>query len=569
MNKNVVLKKYTLVLVFVVATIFNVFVSFAKNNVSNINMVVSINEDGSANITQEWIGSFDTGTENFIPLTNMDYNVSNFTVSLDGKQFTTVSYWDVDDSFSEKSYKCGINETYDGIELCFGISEYGYNKYLLSYDIDKLVYSYNDLDGFNFKFINDNMSTFPTNIRIVLRLSNNLPLNDDNANIWGFGFDGNINFYNGNVLALSESPLNGSQSVIIMMNFEKGVLNPIYKRRGSFEATKNRAFEGSDYGNDIFSRIDNALDRSVTYFIYGVFSLVILIIISSFISSVKNRHSIKKFYKDVNYFRDVPNGGDIAMSFSLSKDFNAYKMEDGNIVTALILKMINEGVLEPYKDTKVGLFGIEKKMQNLIIKKEPANPYCKKLYDIISICAGEDNILDQNELEKMGKSYNTSQKIVDFVDNIYRDGHNNLNKINSYKKLLSKYLKDLTDTGQEQLAEVFGLRKYLDEFTLISEREDIEVSIWDDYLVYGALFGIADKVLNQYKKAYPDRIDDIQKYDNNIYLSYYYNRLVFYRASQLIRAREMQRMRTSGSGGSVSFGGGGGFSGGGSGGGSR
>lgn len=569
MNLFKLFKKYILCIVLIILIISNFTIVFSKNNVSDINMVVSINDDGSANITQEWVGKFDEGTENYIPLSNMDYNISNFSVSLNGKKFESLPYWNIDANFSEKSYKCGINNTSDGIELCFGISNYGTNKYLLSYDIDKLVYSYDDLDGFNFKFVNDNMSTFPTNVHIVLRLSNNKPISDENANIWGFGFNGNINFYNGNVLAVSESPLNGSQSVIIMINFEKGLLNPIYKRSGSFEATKNRAFEGSDYGNDKFSRIDNALDRFVTYFIYGVFSLVILIIISSFISSVKNRHSIKKFYKEVNYFRDVPNGGDIAMSFSLSKDFNAYKMEDGNIVTALILKMINEGVLEPSKDTKVGLFGIEKKIQNLIIKKEPTNPYCKNLYDIISICAGEDNILDQNELEKMGKSYNTSQKVVDFVDNIYRDGHNNLNKINSYKKLLSKHLKDLTDTGQEQLAEVFGLRKYLDEFTLISEREDIEVSIWDDYLVYGALFGIADKVLNQYKKAYPDRIDDIQKYDNNIYLSYYYNRLVFYRASQLIRAREMQRMRTSGSGGSVSFGGGGGFSGGGSGGGSR
>lgn len=569
MNYYRLLKKYLLILVLPILILFNIFVSFSQNNVSEINMLVSINDDGSANITQEWVGTFNDGTENFIPLTDMDYNVSNFIVSMDGKGFVTEANWDIEASFNEKSYKCGINEIDDGIELCFGISEYGSNKYVISYDIDKLVYSYEDLDGFNFKFINDNMSTFPTNINIVLRLTNNKQLTDSNARIWAFGYDGNIEFNDGYVHAYSRSELNYNNYAVIMMSFDKGVLNPNYKRSGSFDETKNRAFEGSDYGEEIYGKIDSILERIANFFIYGVFGLVIIIIISNMISSTKNKISIKRFYKEVNYFRDVPNAGDIAMSFSLSKDFHAYKMEDGNIITALILKMINDGVLEPSTDTTVGLFGIEKKMQNLIIKKEPTNIYCKKLFDIIKVCAGGDNTLDQKELERIGKSYDTSQKIVSFVDSIYTDGRSNLNKIKSYKKVLSKYLNDLTDIGKEQLAEVFGLRKYLDEFTLISEREDIEVSIWDDYLVYGALFGIAEKVLSQYKKAYPGNIDQIRKYDNNVTLSNYYNTLVFYRASQLIRAREMQRMRTMGSGGSASFGGGGGFSGGGSGGGSR
>ena len=569
MNLNLLSKKIIYFLILPILILLNIHFAFANNNVSNINMVVSINDDGSANITQEWVGTFYEGTENYIPLYNLDYKISNFKVSLNDKPFTFVSDWDVNDSFDEKRYKCGINPVNNGVELCFGISERAENTYLISYDIDRLVYAYDDLDGFNFKFVNDNMTTYPTDVNIVIRSASNKMLNDENTNIWGFGFHGNINFYNGNVLAVSESSLTDSQSVIIMMSFNKGMFNPVYSRQGSFETTKQRAFEGSDYGDDFFSRVDSTLDKIVSFFIYGVFGLVILMIITSMVSSMKNKHSIKSFYKDVDYFRDVPNGGDIAMSYSLSKDFKAYKMEDGNIITALILKMINEGVLEPSTDTKVGLFGIEKKMQNLIIKKEPTDLYCKELFDIISICAGDDNILDQNELEKMGKSYATSQKVVDFVDSVYKDGRSNLNKIRGYNKILSKYLRDLSDVGKEKLAEVFGLRKYLDEFTLIAEREDIEVSIWDDYLVYGALFGIAEKVLSQYKKAYPDRITEIQKYNDNIALSYYYNRLVFYRASQLLREREIQRMRTMGSGGSVSFGGGGGFSGGGSGGGSR
>ena len=36
-----------------------------------------------------------------------------------------MDYWDIGASFGEKSYKCGYNRIDGGVELCFGISEYG------------------------------------------------------------------------------------------------------------------------------------------------------------------------------------------------------------------------------------------------------------------------------------------------------------------------------------------------------------------------------------------------------------------------------------------------------------
>ena len=42
-------------------------------------------------------------------------------------EYTSVDEWNIDASFAEKSRKCGINKTDEGVELCFGISEYGQN----------------------------------------------------------------------------------------------------------------------------------------------------------------------------------------------------------------------------------------------------------------------------------------------------------------------------------------------------------------------------------------------------------------------------------------------------------
>ncbi len=53
------------------------------------------------------------------------------------------------------------------------------------------------------------------------------------------------------------------------------------------------------------------------------------------------------------------------------------------------------------------------------------------------------------------------------------------------------------------------LKKYLKEFTLIKEREPIEVSLWNEYLMYAQIFGMADEVANQFKKLYPEVITDM------------------------------------------------------------
>ena len=119
-------------------------------------------------------------------------------------------------------------------------------------------------------------------------------------------------------------------------------------------------------------------------------------------------------------------------------------------------------------------------------------------------------------------------------------------------------IKNLSDKGREELAEVIGLKKYLDEFTLISEREITETIIWKEYMVYATLFGISDKVLEQFKKVYPEKIPELETYNKNVIIAHSY-----------YHSMHRSAKRTSGGGGRASFGGGGGFSGGGRGGGSR
>ncbi len=528
---------------------------YAKNNVSEIDITAVIRQDGSAYVTQTWSGHFEEGTENYIPIATDGIEISDLSVSDEYGGYTYEDSWDINADFDDKSRKCGINETNDGVELCFGISNYGENTYKIEYVVTDFIKAYLDFDGTNFMFVNPQMSTFPTNANIQIMLENQA-LDESNSRIWAFGFDGSIEFSDGSVLASTASPLDGDNSMIVMLQLNKGLIAPDKEISESFENVKNTAFEGSDYGYD--DEEATTLEYIIGFAVlFGIFALIFWFIALL----MKRKKAIKKFYNEANYFRDVPNAGNIEVSHFLAQTFDVAENES-LIIGALMLSMINKGCIEPETEENVGMFGKIKQSVNMKLLKEPDSDAEKRLYNILVSAAGSDGILQEKELENY--SYANPEKIKKFVDGVKENGSQMFSNNGGFIRGYGNGIKDLTETGKKELAEIMGLKKYLNDFSLIAEREIKEVIIWKDYMVYATLFGIADKVIKQFEKVYPDKMPEFENYNRNVIIAYSY-----YRSMHNSAERAMQQARTSGLGGSASLGGGGGFSGGGTGGGSR
>lgn len=537
----------------------------ANNNVSDISIDVTVRNDGSAYVVQNWSGNFSEGTENYIPIATKDIGISQFKVAdLDG-EYSFVENWDINAGFEAKKRKCGINRTDEGVELCFGISEYGEHKYAIEYVVSDFIKSYSDYDGTNFMFINPNMSTFPTNGNIRIVLDSGEALNEDNAAIWAFGFEGEIQFENGAVVASTASALEGDNSMIVMLRLNKGVVSPGQEMQQSFEDVMNKAFEGSDYGYYDYGYSDeetSVFERILEYVIGFVilFSIpALLIFVIALI--IKRKREIKKFYNEANYFRDVPNGGRIELSHYLAQSFGV-AWNKSLIIGALMLSMINKGCIEPQTEEDIGMFGKVKQKVNLKLLKAPDTNIENRLYKVLVSAAGADGILQEKELEKY--AFQNPDSVNGIIDSAMENGRTMFANEGGFIKGVGRNIKNLSDKGKTELAEVMGLKKFLEEFSLISEREIKETLIWQDYMVYATLFGIADKAIEQFKKVYPNQIPEFDDYNRNVIIAHSY-----YRSMQSSAERAMQQERTSGLGGHSSIGGGGGFSGGGSGGGSR
>ena len=86
------------------------------------------------------------------------------------------------------------------------------------------------------------MNTFPTDASVTVHLADRTALDGENAGVWGLGYNGQAVFENGAAKAYTTSPLEGDNYVIVMLQLDKGLIEPARFVGGSFDGVKNRAF---------------------------------------------------------------------------------------------------------------------------------------------------------------------------------------------------------------------------------------------------------------------------------------------------------------------------------------
>lgn len=528
----------------------------ADNHVTNIDIEVVIRNDGSAVITQYWTGDFHKGTENYIPVRTGDIEISEFSVSDENGPYTFVEDWDVDDSFKKKAGKCGIVEKKNGVELCFGITEYGHKEYTFSYVVTDFIKGYRDANGTNFMFINPEMSTFPTAGRIEIVMEDGTKLDDSNAGIWAFGFEGRIEFQGGRVVAYTEQDLEDDNSMIVMLELEKSLLSPRKSVTDeTFEMVREEAMKDSDYGHGGDDGDKAAAIALVAVIFGGAFAAVV----GAAAYSAKVKEENKAFAESVGYFADVPNGGDIEMTHYLARTFDVSK-EDSLIMGALMLSMMNKNCLE-LRET-ADTFGTAEPKLELRLLREPDSAPERKLFYILSAAADGTGVLGEKALDDY--AFEHYEEIEKFLEETKANGREAFKTKGGFVKNPGGRIKHLSDIGKNELAQVIGLKRYLEESAQMSERDIWEANLWQEYMVYATLFGSAEDVIEQLKLLYPDRLPVFETYHHHYLWCYGY-----YHGMHNSVDKAAKAAAASGSGGSSSIGGGGGFSGGGVGGGSR
>ena len=561
---------FIFIFAFIILSILN---EAEANSIKSISMDIFIDDNGDAYVTEVWRCNVTQGTEVYHPYYNLGNSViKDLTVSEEGRQYTTLSSWNTSGTLSSKANKCGINQVSNGIELCWGISNYGLRMYTVKYIITNFVTETIDSQMIYWTLIPYHFSNAIGSVYIKIHTNFEI---EDTVEVWGYGnYGGTAYVYDGNIEMQSDGALASDEYMTILVKFPLETFKVTNKLNNDFEHYYKNAEEGTTKytSTDSESSVAEVLLGAILCIFCFLFPIFMVFIISM---NNEDKFKIdygtlgKKIPKNVQYFRDIPCKNDIYRAYYIGYQYGIIRNKT-DIFGAIILKWLKDGVIR-IEEKETGL--IFNKENTVIVLKETnqeiftetkEKELFKMLYD-----ASKDGYLESKEFEKWcEKSYS---KVLSWFDTIiFCEGmkllQEGLIKVEERVKLkvFKNKVKVATPELKQEALELAGLKRYLNEYTLIKEREAIEVKLFEEYLIFGQIMGIANKVAKQFKDIYPEIIEQssFTSYDYILFINTSSHRGITAAKSAKTRAESY----SAGGGGFSSGGGGGGSFGGGSGG---
>lgn len=530
---------------FEIVCFFISLIGVNANEIKNIDMEVYIDQYGNASVKEIWNVYLDEGTEGYRVYNLMgESEISNFRVVDDtGREYENVDKWDTAYSFGMKSYKSGINKIYEGVELCWGISKYGNRTYTLYYDISNFVTQYTDTQGIYFNMLDLDQKVGDVTIKIYSDTLFSL----NNTRIWNFGNKGSIEFDDGSILMKSDGKLKDSQYMTLLVRFEYNIFNLNNVSSRTFDSVYDEAMEDvslKEKFKDFFSdynllEIFSSLVMKFIYFLFNPITLFVLYLIINLRKSFRIRKGKRtKIYlpkygygnldfgvdgkkipdnKDINYFKEIPCNKDLCFAYWVCYQYEVVLDTGGlreGIIGAIMLKWIRDGYIKIEKNKK-GIFSsiddnyvidlgenmmisnyveyeLYKMFKNAssdgrMLKPMEFEDWCAKNYDILDNWFYNIITYTSGELEKIKLITNEIRKIN--------------NKYSTKKKILYKVV---NPSLKDEAIKLIGLRKYLIDFSSMSKKEYFDVHLWNEYLMFAMLLGVADRVSEQFSKLYPE-----------------------------------------------------------------
>ena len=541
-------------------------ISVFADHIYKIDMSINITKDGNADVKEVWDVKADSGSEWYKQLYNLkNQEISKFKVSMDGKALT-YKEWDIDESLSEKRGYYGINYVPEGIELCFGKGDMQRHKFILTYNISNFIFNTNDSQAlYQTLFPNVTLDDYTVTVDSYYKFP-------DTLDVWGFGYKGYAYVKDGKIEMSNEGSLNNDY-VVLLAKFPQNTFETTNKSDfTTFDEVLEQAKSGTfeyDYGDD-GSTTNNGSPIGFIGYIFSILQLLIPIAIIGAVAKVamnsgygyKGNKVINT--KEVPMFRDIPCNKDIYYANALVM-LNNFGYKETNIFGAIILKWIKQNKIV-FKNETTGIFNRETSVIDLTLNPTFDNQLEKDVFDMMYKASG-DGILETRELEKWSKRnyskfFSTFRSITD--DQISSLKTNNHIYTRTTKEACKKK-NVMDDTIYNDSVELYGLKKYLLEFSDMKNKEAFEVKLWDEYLMFAYIFGIADRVAKQFKNLYPEIIQEMENsnFDYNTFI--FVNDLSSRTVKAASSARSAAQSYSSGGGGFSSGGGGGGsFGGGGS-----
>lgn len=566
---------------------------FAENRLTDMKIEVELQEDGSGIITEHRRMNMDEGTELFIVMDELqDSELLDFSVT----GFEEVEDWDSGDSLEEKAGKYGILETSDGLELVWGIGTYGENTYEVTYTLSNLVRELEDGQALLWNF--DTFSDIPAE-NLIVEISGAQAFTEENTKLWGFGFDGDIQLVNGQVVWEAFEEVDNRNDVTVLLQFPAVFFNTQVSVDMNLEEQREMAMEGSSYNNETGSDIIPIIIVS-SFVLLGAGGAALGINYASKIKKAKEeagqmRTGSKRIVDNRGIVYDkIPFQGDdyAGIAYLLHQMTYGY-FED--YFSAYLLKWIMEERIQMNTSEKNTMFSETYETEIEIFNYEEE---CK-LHNRPFAQYVEDLQRDENELYETGLWI----MLLDAADNrgfvnddrIKNWAKEHAKEVEEYSEFLIDYSKDYlqrndlirfeeitvwgsnhevavaSTEGDELFDRLVQFDNYLKEMELKGlDDSSIQLSL-EEYLLWKVLYFKGAELTKEFKEFIPNP-DDYYEDNNYVYYYWYWHGTTGFNQNWSTGlasggfSSSLTSSASAGGGGTTSIGGGGGAGGGGGGG---
>lgn len=565
---------------------------FAENELSDIIIEVELQENGSAIVTENRKMAMDEGTELYIVLDNLlDSTLLDFSVA----GFQEKEPWNGEASLAKKAKRYGIAETDSGVELIWGIGEYGENEYTVSYTLSHLVRELEDGQALLWNF--DTFSDIPAE-DLTVKVTSFQPFTKENVQLWGFGFDGDLQLENGAIIWKAKEEVDSSNDVTLLLQFPQEFFNTQVMVDQTLEEQLEMATDGSAYNQEA---------SSDTAFVV-IASLLAFIGVSGTVLSIVYYRKIKKAKKEAGHMRlgaqrimdnkgivlkEIPyKGRDFAGLAYLLQDihkgyfedyFSAYLLEWSAQERIIIHTTEKTSLFGRVFDTRIEIFHFEEEWErypqsfhDFIAQLEIGSeePYETGLWLMLLDASDKKGMIEDKAMTTWAKKHAKEvEKLADYLID-YSKQYLEKEGLISFKDVtiwgMKHEIAHASPEGNKLFDRLIQFDSYLEKTKLEDFTNQTNSLTFRELLFWNILYFRSEEITKEFKHIIPNSNSSSEQ-SNFIYYPLYWNGMTGFRnewSSGLESGgfHSSASSATSGMGGATSAGGGAGAGGGGGGG---
>lgn len=564
-----------------------------------------INEDGSMNVTETWninISETNTLFKTFEPDNSKyagitDVKVKNLTTNTELAQIDTEMYHVTKDCYY------GLKNSKGKYEIAWGVgldNSSATRTYQISYKVLDAITLNDDCAELYWQFVGKDFEIDAKKITGTITLPKNAETIED-IKVWGHTeqLNGEIYATDLNKIEFSIDRYSNGNYVEVRTAFPTNIMGNV-KRKTNKPALGGIIEEETRWADEANQRRER--EEKIFYAIQKIAMLATIIMaiiaIRNFIKLLSRGKKLKpttelKYYREVPYENATPgealyiisNGNykqlyeyfpPIVLDLCLRKYIQLELVKEEKIFSKEEVKIIilekDRNELKKEEDTILQLLidvaGEKKELTTKGLKK-----YLEKNSFKITSVEGKIKEAIQESEESMKNVNNGNQKVYTFYSTVsIIFAFFTFFTFALYIPLALAFLVNaiialiitlqtdkLTQKGIDEKEQWKAFKKYMEDFSLLKDKEVPALEIWEKYLVYATAFGISKKVMKQLKIVYPE----INNMDSSMLTTYcYINMMDKVNLGSCFSSSIYSATYSSGSGSGGGFSGGGGFGGG-------